>query len=217
MTASGNQREKRIRKLKTYDDNYVLFNISAQVTNRNNNSKYTPKSVTQKRDTSTIENVAQSNTFKHNPGDIVWAKVSGHPWWPCMISNASGASHYKHAGLNRIKLVFYVEFFGPSSEHAWIPEGCLIEYAGIDAFKKHAQTQVDLAANKSSKDKLAERFQLKVALNRKQQWEQAVKEADQLLKQSLQDRHEFFTKKLSSNQSWIDFFFQIKRKFIFKF
>lgn len=24
--------------------------------------------------------------LKYNIGDLVWSKVSGFPWWPCMVS-----------------------------------------------------------------------------------------------------------------------------------
>lgn len=83
--------------------------------------------------------------------------------------------------------MFYVEFFGPSVEHAWVAEGGLIEYKGIEAFKTYAQDQVDQAPTKSQKEKLAERFQLKVALTRRDYWEQAVEEADEAMNKKLNE------------------------------
>lgn len=26
------------------------------------------------------------HVLKYTVGDLVWSKVSGYPWWPCMIS-----------------------------------------------------------------------------------------------------------------------------------
>jgi hypothetical protein len=130
----------------------------------------------------------------YNPGNLVWAKVTGHPWWPCVISRDGndGDSYFKSFGSLRTKRMFYVEFFGPSSEHAWICEGSLLEYKGIEAFKAYAQDQVDEAPTKSQKEKLAERFQLKVSLKRRENWERAVEEADEILNKNCELEILFF-------------------------
>lgn len=49
---------------------------------------------------------------------------------------------------------------------------------------------MDRALSKSAKEKLAERFQLKVALNRRDQWEQAIEQADLYLLRNLDSNHE---------------------------
>ena len=153
-----------------------------------------------KLDEMTELNTSQESV-KYQVGDLVWAKVSGHPWWPCMIStDASSNTHLKEVGTTKPRRTFYVEFFGPSVEHAWVAEGCLIEYKGIEEFKTYAQDQVDQAPTKSQKEKLAERFQLKVALSRRDQWEQAVDEADEALtKKRTDERLQVLHRKLSSD------------------
>lgn len=91
-------------------------------------------------------------------GDIVWAKVNLHPWWPCMIStpNLSNAinsrqaqkyldesisTHSVEQGDNfirymnasrRHKRMLYVEFFGPMVEHAWAIESNVVAYSSGD-------------------------------------------------------------------------------------
>ena len=77
--------------------------------------------------------------------------------------------------------MYYVEFFACPQEHAWVKQSCLFSYKGIEAFKTYAQAQVDRASSKTTKERLAERFQLKVATNRRQQWEEAIKLADQYI------------------------------------
>lgn len=78
--------------------------------------------------------------------------------------------------------MYFIQFFGIQSEYAWVRQGCLFSYKGIESFKKYAQDQVDRARSKADKEKLAERFQLKVANNRRKQWEDAIKLADEYIK-----------------------------------
>jgi hypothetical protein len=78
--------------------------------------------------------------------------------------------------------MYFVQLFGSYNERAWVFQNSLFKYRGIESFKTYAQDQVDRAVSKSSKEKLAERFQLKVALNKRDQWEQAIEKADIYLK-----------------------------------
>lgn len=199
---SATSREKRVRKQKIYDEDFVVFPPKSTQTNQtdttiNNNSilKDAAASLSME-DTSSSSDLMLT---KYQVGDLVWAKVSGHPWWPCMVSRdttADATTHCKEVGTTRTKRTFYVEFFGPAVEHAWVAEGCLIEYKGIEAFKTYAQDQVDQAPTKSQKEKLAERFQLKVALTRRDHWEKAVEEADKAISMPRGDRaNTFFTNK----------------------
>ena len=147
-------------------------------------------------------NTRGTDCTKYQVGDLVWAKVSGHPWWPCIVSRDSTGSHVKEVGTSRPKRHFYVEFFGPAVEHAWVAEGGLIEYKGIEAFKTYAQDQVDQAPTKSAKEKLAERFQLKVALTRRDHWETGVEEADEALtKKRADDRMLIIMRKKSTDEN----------------
>lgn len=80
--------------------------------------------------------------------------------------------------------MYFIEFFGPLKERAWLSCHSIFRYKGIESFKIYAQDQVDRATSKAAKEKLAERFQLKVALNRRDQWEVAIEQADMYLKTS---------------------------------
>jgi hypothetical protein len=187
-------KEKRIRKQKTYDDDYVLSN--AKIANK--------LQVEQEITVTTTTTETIINEIKFNVGELVWAKVGGWPWWPCMISNdtSDNNNHIKWVGTARPKRLFHVDFFGPSVEHAWVAESGVIEYKGIEAFKTYAQDQVDQAPTKSQKEKLAERFQLKVALTRRDHWERAVDEADNAMaKRTIGERKSIFTDKKRNRQS----------------
>lgn len=99
--------------------------------------------------------------------------------------------------------MYFIEFFGPQVERAWLCQDSIFRYKGIESFKIYAQDQVDRASSKSVKEKLAERFQLKVALNRRDQWEQAIEQADLYLKtqESTHDKNFVFSKNESKSKS----------------
>ena len=107
-------------------------------------------------------------------GKLVWAKLENFPWWPCRIVRESSSDC---AGNN--ERYFLVELFsGPSDEKVWLAAEAVFSYNGIESFKAYAQSEVDKAPTKAAKEKLVDRYQLKVSMNRREQWETAVKLAD---------------------------------------
>nr|QDF21440.1 histone-lysine N-methyltransferase NSD2 isoform X1 [Brachionus koreanus] len=202
--ASG--REKRIRKIKAYDDDFLMYDVPSC------------------SNSSLIQNLAkqvtpaQENTheIKYSLGDLVWAKVSGHPWWPCMISNPdlspscstaeakNSNEHFKLIGGSRPKRSFYVQFFGPSVEHAWVPEGNIIFYKGLQSFKAYAQQQIDKAVSKSAKDKMNEKYSLKISMPKREEWDQAIAEADSLMRKRPRDRKSYFLKQSTGKDNQIE-------------
>ena len=55
---------------------------------------------------------------RHEVGEIVWAKMDGHPWWPGMIcKHPSSGRHEKKSG----KFIdVHVQFFGKPPTRGWI-------------------------------------------------------------------------------------------------
>ena len=54
--------------------------------------------------------------------------------------------------------------------------------------------------SKSAKERLAERYQLKVAMSRRDQWEMAVREADAALAKSVAERRAHFERKYAGTK-----------------
>jgi hypothetical protein len=117
--------------------------------------------------------------IKFDLGDLVWVKLSNHPWWPCVITNDNTVpNNCFFKVLDNTSIYYYVELFGYSKERAWASANDMFAFDGIESFKKYAQNQVDLAPTKQDKEKLAERFQLKVSMSKRKQWDNAVELAD---------------------------------------
>ena len=100
------------------------------------------------------------------------------------------------------KLAYFLEFFGTCSISAWSLEENIFLYDGIESFKTYAQDQVDRAPTKLAKEKLAEKYQLKVATNRRDQWERAVEQANSYLRNG--QRYAIFNTSSSTNKSYIE-------------
>ena len=54
----------------------------------------------------------------HDVGEIVWAKMDGHPWWPSMICKHPGSGrHEKKSGKF---MDVHVQFFGQPPTRGWV-------------------------------------------------------------------------------------------------
>ncbi|XP_053568202.1 DNA mismatch repair protein Msh6 [Bombina bombina] len=65
------------------------------------------------------------------PGDLVWAKMAGHPWWPSLVYN-----HPREQTFIRGKgksLHIHVQFFDDSPTRGWIGAKYMKPYAGSTA------------------------------------------------------------------------------------
>ncbi|CAF0744716.1 unnamed protein product [Rotaria sordida] len=142
----------------------------------------------------------------YDVADVVWVKMGGHPWWPSLVirdPNDSTGCFTKISGNARPKRMYFVVFYGSTADFAWVSDAAIIPYKGVEAFTKYAQETVDKAQTKSQKEQLTERFQLKVTIGRREDWEMAVREADEAIKQTNEKRLQeiepkvhFYTKRL---------------------
>nr|XP_006131820.2 DNA mismatch repair protein Msh6 [Pelodiscus sinensis] len=64
----------------------------------------------------------------YSPGDLVWAKMEGYPWWPCLVYN-----HPTEGTLVRVKgksSRVHVQFFDESPTRGWVSVKYLKPYKG---------------------------------------------------------------------------------------
>jgi hypothetical protein len=66
-------------------------------------------------------------------GKVVWAKLTGFPWWPCLIGdNTNPLKKSKIFGI----------FLGDKIEHNWFTDSNILEYKGLGEFKSFAKLKV---------------------------------------------------------------------------
>ncbi|XP_067100108.1 histone-lysine N-methyltransferase NSD2 [Osmerus mordax] len=70
-------------------------------------------------------------------GDVVWTKVSGSPWWPCMVTiDPELNKHFKHKVNCRTGLLYHVQYFGDNPERGYMLERSMVSFRGEDQYQQ---------------------------------------------------------------------------------
>ncbi|KAM4625251.1 histone-lysine N-methyltransferase NSD2 [Polymixia lowei] len=76
-------------------------------------------------------------------GDVVWTKVSGYPWWPCMVTTDPELNQHtkqKQKAVNsRSGLLYHVQYFGDAPERGYIFEKSMVSFSGEDQYEELCQ------------------------------------------------------------------------------
>uniref|UniRef100_A0A1B6KAF0 Histone-lysine N-methyltransferase n=2 Tax=Graphocephala atropunctata TaxID=36148 RepID=A0A1B6KAF0_9HEMI len=125
-------------------------------------------------------------------GDLAWARVGGHPFWPCVIALDPLQKIYTkivRKGRNMISQRWlHVQFFGDNGRRSWLNTTAIMAYNGREAFIQLGDTI--LAGMRKKEPKQTSAFVIKPAVV--QVWEKAVQEAEDLIQASREDRISFF-------------------------
>ncbi|XP_029316667.1 histone-lysine N-methyltransferase NSD2 isoform X2 [Cottoperca gobio] len=75
-------------------------------------------------------------------GDLVWTKVSGYPWWPCMVTTDPEFNNHikqKQKVTSRYGLLYHVQYFGDAPERGYIFEKNMVSFTGEDQYQELSQ------------------------------------------------------------------------------
>uniref|UniRef100_A0A667H4Z1 Nuclear receptor binding SET domain protein 2 n=1 Tax=Lynx canadensis TaxID=61383 RepID=A0A667H4Z1_LYNCA len=132
----------------------------------------------------------KDHLLKYSVGDLVWSKVSGYPWWPCMVSADPLLHNYtKLKGQKKSARQYHVQFFGDAPERAWIFEKSLVAFEGEGQFEKLCQESAKQAPTKAEKIKLLKPISGKL----RAQWETGIVQAEEAASMSVEERKAKFT------------------------
>ncbi|XP_071303367.1 histone-lysine N-methyltransferase NSD2 isoform X5 [Agelaius tricolor] len=154
-------------------------------------SSTTEKKAPAKRDQtqSTIKE-EKVHLLKYNIGDLVWSKVSGFPWWPCMVSADPVLHAYtKLKGQKKSFRQYHVQFFGDAPERAWIFEKSLVPFKEKDQFEQLCQESARQALTKAEKIKMLKPVSGKL----RPQWEMGVQQASEAVAMTVEERKAKYT------------------------
>ncbi|XP_010086447.1 PREDICTED: histone-lysine N-methyltransferase NSD2 [Pterocles gutturalis] len=185
---ANKERRNRKRSIK-YDSLLEQGLVEAALVSKT--SSPTEKKAPAKRD-STQSTVKEDKVhlLKYNIGDLVWSKVSGFPWWPCMVSADPVLHSYtKLKGQKKSFRQYHVQFFGDAPERAWIFEKSLVPFKEKDQFEQLCQESAKQALTKAEKIKMLKPVSGKL----RPQWEMGVKQASEAVGMTVEERKAKYT------------------------
>ncbi|CAL8283138.1 unnamed protein product [Lota lota] len=122
-------------------------------------------------------------------GDVVWTKVSGYPWWPCMVSaDPELEQHFKPKPRARGPpgLLYHVQYFGDCPERGYILERNMVSFCGEEQYEELQQ------ANKQPAFRIVKRGNASVPRKFLAQWSEGVSQAREALGLTLDQRMDRF-------------------------
>ncbi|CAG2100211.1 unnamed protein product [Medioppia subpectinata] len=120
-------------------------------------------------------------------GDLIWAKVSGYPWWPCMVSlDPITALYSKVSGMSyKAGRVYHVQYFGSQALRGWTSIGQVMPFEGKDKYSEKVELLKE-SSPKAQIAKVAQKYAIKATA--KKQWDQSVEEAEEAAKMTREER-----------------------------
>lgn len=133
-----------------------------------------------------------SHPIKWRIGDLLWGHVSGHPYWPGMVSSDpfSGLFTTVKGGL-RISRLYHVQYFGDEAERGWVGEASSMPFEGKQKMMDLGAAQIKVAKDRSKKNKLQQAFCPNH--RRKAAWDLAVAEAEDAMTLDKEERIDKYT------------------------
>ncbi|KAF7201203.1 histone-lysine N-methyltransferase NSD2 [Nothobranchius furzeri] len=124
-------------------------------------------------------------------GDLIWAKVSGYPWWPCMVTTDPEFSvHIKQKQKEtngRLGPFYHIQYFGDAPERGYIFEKNMVSFTGENQYLELSQSS-KAAASCSVRRKRTPSIPRKLQA----QWNMGIIQANEALSMTPEKRIENF-------------------------
>ncbi|RXN11152.1 histone-lysine N-methyltransferase NSD2 [Labeo rohita] len=114
-------------------------------------------------------------------GDVIWTKVSGYPWWPCMITTDPEINmHFRSKVNSRTGLLYHVQYFGNAPEKRYVCENSMIFFSGKHQYQSLSRSNklpIDISGRKRA---IPRKF--------REHWETGVSQATEALGLIIEER-----------------------------
>ena len=68
-------------------------------------------------------------------GDLIWSKVTGYPYWPCMVTVDPLKGTYTELDEKSGEYTYHVQYFGDSATRSWTRPKGIFKFEGYDHYK----------------------------------------------------------------------------------
>uniref|UniRef100_A0A803T651 Histone-lysine N-methyltransferase NSD2 n=1 Tax=Anolis carolinensis TaxID=28377 RepID=A0A803T651_ANOCA len=185
---TSNKERRNRKRSNRYDSLLEQDFVEASSVSNASSAENRGKKREEKRNTP--NNFTDHHLLRYHIGDIVWSKVSGYPWWPCMISTDPLLHNFtKLNGQKKSFRQYHVQFFGDSPERAWVFERSLAPFKGEEQFEQLCQESAKHSLTKADKIKMLKPVSGKL----RPQWEMGVKQAKDALSLTMEERKTKYT------------------------
>ncbi|XP_055495576.1 DNA mismatch repair protein Msh6 [Leucoraja erinacea] len=84
-----------------------------------------------RKEVASSRTAAPSQACDFVPGDVVWAKLEGYPWWPSLVYNHPTANEYLRGKGKSLRI--HVQFFDDPPTRGWVSVKYAKKFTGLDA------------------------------------------------------------------------------------
>uniref|UniRef100_A0A914W908 Histone-lysine N-methyltransferase NSD2 n=1 Tax=Plectus sambesii TaxID=2011161 RepID=A0A914W908_9BILA len=132
---------------------------------------------------------ASSDAKTFEKGDLVLAKLKGHPWWPALIAENPENKEIRRKRVHGLTEL-HVLFLSDAIERGWIlaNEKCLLSFTGVADFDSFKQQKMEEAQKKNKMAVKEVEKQFAVVQRHIGSWTRAMRIADRLLAVPNNDR-----------------------------
>uniref|UniRef100_A0A667YPS6 Nuclear receptor binding SET domain protein 2 n=1 Tax=Myripristis murdjan TaxID=586833 RepID=A0A667YPS6_9TELE len=193
MSETGNRQEVKKRKGRPHKPKpqlnlsssaiIVVPHVPAQVEDNTSAADMQPSLVPEVKETKEESPLL----IRYSVGDVVWTKVSGYPWWPCMVTTDPELNEHvkqKQKANSRSGLLYHVQYFGDAPERGYIFEKSMVSFSGEDQYQELCQGNKQPASRQTAPS---------VPRKLKAQWSMGIIQAKEAVHMPLNERMAKFT------------------------
>ncbi|KAI4892089.1 hypothetical protein NFI96_022395 [Prochilodus magdalenae] len=131
----------------------------------------------------TVAHTEEQPHVQFSVGDVVWTKVSGYPWWPCMITTDPEFNlHFRQkAASSRMGLLYHIQYFSDAPERGYIAGKNMVKFSEKEQFQSLCRGSKQSGAHSDGK-------KLSVPRKLRLPWEMGISQATEAVTLSVDER-----------------------------